>query len=259
MKKCLACGHEQEEGRFCGKCGEEIEKLVSDEVAATASSNFEQQPQVTSQNSEQLEKIKEQSKMYFNYYMQQIKVPSTHFNTTELSFKNSIISIILYVILTTLSVYVLIKGFIGGGLFESYGPSFFQIFLYMSVFFVLLITISLVAVFITTKLFSEDLTFKDVISKFGGYYMLPMMLSVIGIFLALFKSYSFATISIYVGLAIVTGVIPMYIMVKLLSSKSKGIDSFYAFIFYIIVTIILMVIVISFIIDSTIGEYLQYL
>ncbi|MEO4054055.1 zinc ribbon domain-containing protein [Solibacillus sp. CAU 1738] len=262
MKKCLKCSHEQEDGRFCGKCGAEIELSVQDEVAATANTNFKQipqQPQVTQESSEQIEKIKEQSKMYFNYYMQQLKVPSTHFNATELSLKNSAISIVLYVILTALSVYVLIKGLFGGGFYDYYGPSFFKIFLYMSVFFILLITISLVAVFVTTKLFSEDITFKEVISKFGGYYMLPIMLSILGILLALFKSYSFASISIYIGLAIVIGVIPIYIMVKLLSSKSKGIDSFYAFIFYIIVTIVLMVIVASFIIDSTIGEYLEYL
>lgn len=66
-------------------------------------------------------------------------------------------------------------------------------------------------------------------------------------------------IMLYIGFVLAIGIIPIFVMVKLLSNTSKIIDNFYSFIFYLVVTAILTSIIFSFIIDSTIGDYLSFL
>ncbi|MGE7911096.1 hypothetical protein [Lysinibacillus xylanilyticus] len=266
MKNCLACGHAQEEGRFCGKCGTPFENAALEQAATMNSIKDEQQSQYaktvqgTTQNNEQIELIKKQSKLYFNYFLEQLKMPSANFNV-DATWKNSITSMIIFVVLTALAVFALIKTFFSGGLgfFESFGPSFIQVFFYMSLFITLLIAISVFAIFLTSKLFSESLSLTNVISKIGGYYTLPIVIMVISILLGLLKSFTYSIIMIYIGVTLTIGFIPIFVMIKLLSNKSKTIDSFYGFIFYLIVTSVLSWIIFSFIIDSAIGEYLNFL
>lgn len=247
MKTCSTCGHVQNDGNFCGKCGGKLEG-AADVQAATVTQ--EQQP--VQQSSEQLEKLKEQSKMYFSYFMQQLKKPSG-----QSDLKNSLISIGLYILLTVIAVYSLInRAFSNSYYFE--GPSFMQIFFYAAIFFIVLNAIGVTAVFLTSRFFSENLSFKEVINRFGGYYALPIILSVVGILLAFLKSYSIAMISIYFGLIIAFGLIPVFVMIRQLSLKSKGVDSFYAYMFYLLLNVIFGVIIGLFIADSAIGEMLSY-
>lgn len=266
MKNCLACGHAQDDGRFCGKCGAPIENAAQERAATTHSvsdeqpnSQYTQTAQRTTQSNEQIELIKKQSKLYVNYFVEQLKMPSANFNV-EATWKNSIISMIIYVVLTALSVFTLIKQIFsrGFGFFESIGPSFIQVFFYMSLFISLLIAISIFAIFLTAKLFSESLSFTNVISKIGNYYTLPIAIMVLSILLGLLKSFSYSTTMIYIGFALAIGIIPIFVMIKLLSNKSKNIDSFYGFVFYLVVTCILSSIVFSFMIDSAIGEVFKF-
>lgn len=248
MKTCSTCGHVQNDGNFCGKCGGKLEGAADVQAATVAQ---EQQP--VQQSSEQLEKLKEQSKMYFGYFMQQLKTPSG-----QSDLKNSLISIGLYILLTVVAVYTLLKNLLDNSYFGYMGPSFFQILIYATIFFVLLIGISATAVFLTSMLFSENMKFTEVINKFGGYYVIPIVLTVLGIVLSLVKSYTIAGMSIYIGLIIAFGLIPVFIMIRQLSLKSKGIDSFYAYMFYLILNVIFGVVIGLLIADSAIGEMISY-
>lgn len=75
--------------------------------------------------------------------------------------------------------------------------------------------------------YSESLSFTNVISKIGDYYTLTIAIMVLDILLGLLKSFSYSTTMIYIGFALTIGIIPMFVMIKLLSNKSKNIDSFY--------------------------------
>lgn len=248
MKTCSTCGHVQNDGNFCGKCGGKLESQTGDQTAAAI-----QAEQPVQQNSEQLEKIKEQSKMYLGYFVRQLKSPSG-----QSDMRNSLISIGLYILLTVVAVYTLIKNLLSNSYFGYMGPSFFQILIYATIFFVLLIAISAAAVFLTSMLFSENLKYTEVINKFGGYYVIPIVLTAFGIVLALIKSYTIAGLSIYLGLIIAFGLIPVFVMIRQLSLKSRGIDSFYAYMFYLVINVIFGVIIGLFIADSAIGEMIDY-
>ena len=185
MKTCSTCGHVQNDGNFCGKCGGKLKGLQRCKLRLLE----EQQP--VQQSSEQLDKLKEQSKMYVGYFKQQLKTP-----TGQTDLKNSLISIALYILLTVLAVYSLMNQVFSSSYFFD-GPSFIQVFFYAAIFFIVLNGIGVTTVFLTSKFFSENLSFKEVINKFGGYYALPILFSVVGIVLAVLKSYTIAMISIY--------------------------------------------------------------
>lgn len=248
MKTCSTCGHMQDEGNFCGKCGGKLELQVGEQTAATV-----QAEQPIQQNNEQLEKIKEQSKMYLGYFVKQLKFPSI-----QSDMKNSFTSIGLYILLTVIAVYTLLRNVFDNSYVGYMGPSFFQILIYATIFFVLVIVINATAVFLTSKLFSENVKFTEVITKFGGYYVIPILLTALGIVLSLVKSYTIAGMSIYLGLVIAFGLIPVFVIIRQLSLKSKGIDSFYAYLFYLGLNVLFGVIIGMFIADSAIGEMIGY-
>lgn len=268
MKICLTCGSKQEKGNFCEKCGGQMDNVELEQAATVAdtldqeeSIKYESNNSSSLQNSEQLENIKKHSKMYATYFIEQLKTPTVHYQVNT-AWKNSLANIVLYIILTAISVYFLIRSMVGGffGGFDSYAaPSFIKIMFYFSIFIVLLISINMLAVFITSKLFSEEIGFAKVVHKIGNYYTLPIIFSVLGIVLVIIKSFTYSTLIINIGFIMAIFIIPFFVMVKLLSNKSKGIDSFYALLFYLVVTGVLSYIVFSFIIDSAIGNYLNYL
>lgn len=270
MKICSVCKHTQAEGNFCGKCGAKLEEqaggTVQKEVISGGVGEGEKLESAATQEipksedepeiNEQFEKVKEQSKKYFDYFMQQLKAPSAPVIQEQSSFKYGLLSIGLYILLTVITMYLLIIGFMGG--YSYYGPSFLQIILYAGIFFVLIIGINVLAVFVTSKLFSVNQTFKEVLSNIGGYFAVPIVFSVLGILLVILKSMSLATMSIYIGGALAFGIIPLFVMLKLLHTKTKSIDSFYAFLFYIVFTFAAGLFLGVLIADSIIGELLSY-
>ncbi|WHT48161.1 hypothetical protein QNH10_19395 [Sporosarcina thermotolerans] len=158
MKTCTVCGNAQSEGNFCGKCGGKLDGQAGGQTAATT-----QSVQPVIEKSEQLEKVKEQSKMYLSYFAKQLKSPSVQSDS-----RNSLISIGLYILLTVLAVYILLKGFLSNPYISYIGPSFFQIFFYATIFFLILIGVNTTAVFLTSKFFSENLKFSEVLTKLGA-------------------------------------------------------------------------------------------
>lgn len=273
MKICSVCNHAQEEGKFCGKCGApftavETDQAQSETVATTETVEPTEAsvqphpvppsaaPQQPAEPNEQIEKLKTESKVFFSFFMQQLKSPSAHFNAVNASAKNSLISIILYILTTAIAVYALLRSGFG---FYGFGPSFIQTVFYVVVLAILVLVINALAVFVTSKLFSENLTFVEVLKKIGGFFALPILLSVVAMILALINSIGASTMLLYIGSMLAFGMIPTYVMIKLLSQKVKTIDGFYAFLFYTAFTVIVGFILILLIADSAIGDMVRYI
>lgn len=67
MKNCLTCGHSQEDGKFCGKCGTPLESAALEQAATINNmTDYQNQPQPqagqaaqeTSHSSDQIELLK---------------------------------------------------------------------------------------------------------------------------------------------------------------------------------------------------------
>lgn len=268
MKSCPTCSHTQEDGNFCGKCGtplsDHTEQTSVPETVATnqeavysESHSTTSQPEPTQPN-EQIEKLKTESKQFFSFLLQQLKSPSQHFNQVNSGIKNSLISISLYILLTAIAIFSIVRSLFGGG-YGYFGPSLVQVVFYLTLFSLLVLAVNLTAIFVTSKLFSESLTFGEVTRKVGGYYVLPIAFSLGSILLALIHSYTLSSIILYIGAILAFGTVPTFVMMKLLASKSKSVDGFYAFLFYIAFTAVIGFILGLLIMDSAIGELLGYM
>lgn len=275
MKVCEACGHTQETGNFCGKCGtklienKSLQVHAADEEAATYADRGQEPVQQTqqqditpeqpSQKSEQIEKIKQDSKLYWNFFLTQLQKPSGHLSKSK-DVQNGVISMILFILITVIALYTIVKKLFGTSyFFEDMVPSFFQMLLSVSLAILIMVGINLLSLFVTTKLFSENLSFTTLISQLGGFYVIPIILSSLGLFFSLIKSFQIASLVLYLGLFVAIGLIPVFIILRQLQREVKSIDRFYAFLFYLVVTLALFWIVILIFADSTLGEFISIL
>lgn len=293
MKRCVTCGNEQETGKFCGKCGTKLEEGIaavstSDigpistevpevEVYTTVKSDpviqaqaINLPPVTTAQPNEHLEKVKDQSKKFWNYFKKYIKNPSEIFATGDREFVNAVISIFVFASILSITVYVSISSFarramggLGelGDLFmdEYKGPPFFSIFASVFIFTIVSTALVVVALLIISKLFGPANSWKETISHYGTFTLSSSILTIIGLLLIIMKSFVFGNIIVLLSYLLMLLIIPTFIISKLLISKSKTVDKFYGYLLYIILFAIIYGIYITIIADSTIGQVIDQL
>lgn len=289
MKKCITCGNEQEVGKFCGKCGAKFEEGVTPvstsdiwpistetskvEVNATANpDSVVQAPtrSVPAQPNEHVEKVKDQSKKFWNYFTKYIKNPSEIFATGDREFVNAIISILLFALIFSVTVYVSISGFarqamdglgeIGSLFMDEYqGPPFFTVFTSAFMFTLVSVALVVVALLIISKLFGPPISWKEIVSHYGTLILTSSVLAIIGLLLLIFKAFLFGNIIVILSFLLMLIVVPSFIISRLLLSQSKSVDRFYGYLLYIVLFAIIYSIYITIIADSTIGRVIDQL
>lgn len=270
MKTCPQCGHMQADGNFCGKCGtplpaqetpveNQTELLVPHEEPVRKEYVEPTPPPVTEQPvqpNEQIEKLKGESKLYFSFFAQQLKAPSAHLNQLQSGLKNSLISLILYVVLTGLAVYTALRSLFDSS-FGYGGPSFISIIFYVALVTAIILAINVTAIFVTSKLFSENLSYVETIRRVCGFFVLPVALSAAALLFALVSSYTVSFLVLYLGAFLAFATAPIFVMITQLAKKSKSIDGFYAFLFYGAFIAIVGFFISIMIMDSAIGEVID--
>ncbi|MCU9612809.1 zinc ribbon domain-containing protein [Caldibacillus lycopersici] len=179
---CSKCGSENQSGKFCTKCGA---PLAESEVAATTFAQQATTQAAPSANAEILEKGKHVSKQYFSYFVNALKHPASFSNQIDSrSMVNGIITIVLATLFLSLTVYSLAKeiadalmeavGFFGIGDFDepSFGSMFLKPFFLILIYFVFLNAV----IFGALKLNKVQVSFQDVIARFGTYLVVPTVL-----------------------------------------------------------------------------------
>lgn len=285
MKNCKACGNIQETGNFCGKCGtslsemnERVQETAATEVAPNPRGGQSQQtysppPIVHTQPSVHVEKMKAQSKMYGAYFINYLKHPASVLSTGTREFVNGIISIALFAIIISLSVYSLLAGLIDvylgdvSSLFsiEEVGPSFFSTFFSMLIIILVLIIISLFSMFIVVKVFGPGHSFSELVAFYGVHILPLIVISFVALILLLFKSFTFGSFLIALSLIVALSLIPYYLVSRMLAFQPKSVDPMYSYLMYIVLSVVLFTILTFVVADSTIGqimsevfEYTQY-
>ena len=268
MKTCPQCGHMQTDGKFCGKCGTPLPEATitednSTETAATYQEAVHHEPteptpatSASAQPNEQIEKLKGESKQYLGFFLQQLKTPSAHLHHVQSGLKNSVISIILYIVLTGFAVYTMIRPFSDIG-FGYVGPSFVSIIFYSALVTALILAIQVTAIFVTSKLFSENFSYTEAIRKVCGFLVLPIVLSAAALLLALISSYTVSGLVLYLGIVLAFGTAPMFVMITQLAQRTKSIDGFYAFLFYCAFVGIVGFFISLMIMDSAVGDVID--
>ncbi len=243
IQTCPVCNHSQLDGNFCAVCGNSfsaVRKRTTAVEVSTASSN------------DSLEKLKTDAKNFTHFLIQQLNSPSGHFQSTSGSLQNSILSILLFVLLTSAAFYAAFPESL-----ITLSPSFFQVVLYLSIFFLLVVAVNLIAATSTAKLFSIQQSISELTRKLGGFYAIPIALSAISLLLTFVHSYTLSAILLSIAIFIAFLLIPLITISKILFNEPASIDSFYGILFYIAVTTVASILLAAFIADTAIGEILR--
>lgn len=271
---CVNCGHQQASGKFCGKCGTKFESTgVQPEVAATGAQPTEPvpnqsmtaEPATTTVETEQptatpiapaepnvyIENTKQKSKLYFKYFMQQLKEPALAKNQGEAQYSNGLISICLLAILIGLTFFAAI------GSASSYAPSFLSIFIGMLVFSLAAMGLVVVTLWLINNFFGPQHSFKSIISLYGGHLSPVLLVGIASLLLMLLKSYTFGSFTLFLVFIFSITLLPLYLISVLLTKKSSGLDPLYGYIIYIVAFSIFIMILMFILADSTIGGLLE--
>ncbi|MFJ5768847.1 hypothetical protein [Psychrobacillus sp. NPDC093180] len=199
-----------------------------------------------------IEKIKKQSKVYSAYFVQQLKNPSRAFEQGEKDFTNGLLSIILFAILYTVSLFLVVnRNYFGESL--GFFPFFFQIMLLVF----LLFGIAVFALFIANNFFGSPNSVKAIVSFYGGQ-LSPVLVSVgLAFLLMVIQSFTYGQFVLVVSFIFALFVLPLYLVSFLATKKAPGMDSLYGFILYILVFVLLMLILVTILAGTMLGTYLD--
>lgn len=244
---CSNCGHEQSVGMFCSICGNKLgEPILNTEPIASRTRSVK--PNV------HVESIKSKLKTYSSYLIQRLKKPSLAYNQGENEFTSSIVSIILFTVLFTLSLFLLTKN-----LSSSHSPNFLSFFMEAFLLTFFLIGIVLLSIFLISNFFGPQHTFKAIICFYGGQLSLLIIGLTGSILLMLVESVTYGNALLTICLVFGIFILPLYVMGFLLTKNQSGIDPLYGFMLYIVTFIILFILFLTIVGDSKIGGYFNHM
>ncbi|WP_027965322.1 hypothetical protein [Halalkalibacillus halophilus] len=168
MLVCSNCNQTQSEGKFCGSCGGALEASnQQSHQEATAAS--ETAATTTVPQNERIAQVQNGLKDYGNYFTGLLKNPTDGLSTNDNHFLNSLITIVLYALTLSLSIYFLVNSLYSTYM-GNFGGSlpFFAINSRLMFFTLLLLATALVSIVVMMKLAKSTATFKTIVSQFGS-------------------------------------------------------------------------------------------
>lgn len=240
INTCPECEHTQLDGKFCAECGASFLTLETREPIEYPPAKVD----------DSLEKLARETKAFMRFLSKQFKAPSGHFHTTAAKLQNSILSIVLFIILTAIALYRLSL---------EPGVPALQLVSYFSIFFLLLFVINIIANISTARLFSEPETLSELTRKLGGFYAIPIALSFASFLLTFTQSYPLASILLSISLILAFILIPLFTITLILIHHQKSIDGFHGILFYLSMTIVGGILLVVFFEDTPIRIVLRFL
>lgn len=268
--QCLNCGHQNDGGKFCVKCGKKLEEVAAQQVAAgvetvptqqQATPNYSQQ-QVPQQPNQHVENVKNISKLFIGYFMQGLKNPTaTAQGVRGEQFINGLITIILFAVSIPLMVYLGINSILdkvlnkfSALLLPLLGSDFIDlkeelksvvkldltdIVIINGLISILCIGTVVLVTFGAVKLAKIDISIQDVFARFGAFLIVPTAVMLVGVVFALLKMSLFIYILGF-------GILGLFLTVAFTISsfkenESTNLDSVYGtFLTYVVMTILLV-------------------
>ena len=234
MKTCSNCGHTQEAGNFCGKCGSNLNETVPEQQQITPEDNQVNHGQTAGQRSanEVLGKVKVESSQYTSYFLDKLKQPSKHFFNADSFFKQNIISIAVYFVLFSILIATTLSKM---GYESDFGfyqlPSKTSIVFKADLFLLALMAFGMLSAFTAVKLFGPETSVKTIVSQCASFLTVPIIALLLTIFAVLAEWPLMAFILLSTSLVLVMLVIPMYVVLLNVNRQSKKVDRFYAYLF----------------------------
>lgn len=272
--QCLNCGHHNDGGKFCVKCGKKLEAVAAQQVAAGVEAVPTQQPaqqqpipnysqqQVPQQPNQHVENAKKISKLYIGYFMQGLKNPTaTAQGVRGEQFINGLITMILFAISIPLMIYlgidsildkvlnkfsVLLLPLLGSDFIDLREDlknvvklDFTDIVIINGLISMLCIGAIALVTFGAVKLAKVNVSIQDVFARFGAFLIAPTAVMLVGVVFALLKISLFSYILGFGILGLFLTV--AFTILSFKHSDSNGLDSVYGTLLTYIVMAILLV------------------
>ncbi|WP_042143497.1 hypothetical protein [Paucisalibacillus sp. EB02] len=262
MLTCSNCGTKQNTGKFCEECGGALQIEQASATIATsnqtneatqgsqqsAASTAVNSAQSSKQTQETVEAIKGGLSHYWSYLLELIKNPTTAFQTGNSNFVNGLVTIILFTITYSLSLYWLANSFYKqafGGFLEESLP-FFAINARLVFGILIMFAITLGSVFAVTKLAKHQDGFKTVLAQFSGLVAPLLAVNLIAIIGGLTSSVELTIYPLVLSNILAFVIIPvLFVYEKSAQVNSKGQKVYHSFL------VLLMITVVTYIISSS--------
>ncbi|WP_211654840.1 zinc ribbon domain-containing protein [Planococcus alpniumensis] len=269
--KCPNCQHEQDTGKFCGKCGAGLVANPNVESQATAAPEpagynaaAAVNPVPTEPN-QHVEKVKVQSKQYWNYFLRYFKKPGLIVDQSADQFVNALITMGIFALFFSLAIYKNLSMAISpmddfGDFFgssQSLMPSFFSVLFGTVLTLGFLFALAAACIFVVNKFAGPDESFKSIVTSFGTLMVPSVALVVLAYALLLISSMTFGNLMLFISLSLAISVMPLYLVTALLKKTTKSFDSYYAYLTYIVLFTVGTFIIMTVFFDSTIGRYMD--
>lgn len=271
---CSNCGHFNEGGKFCVKCGHKLQEEAAVSQAAAAS-EYQPQPQsayAPQQPNQRVRQAKKVSKSFFSYFAEGIKNPTATAQAAgESQFVNALITVILYALSIPIMLYVgwklLLIQFVRSMfklpiISEELAPSdmedfntgadlikatdinsiihfnFTDFVFKQGIFIFIGLAVIIGATYVVAKFGKVDVSFKEFFSRFGTFLIIPTALLLIGLVLA-FLHVEYFSYFMNFGLLSIFLVVP-FTIASFKQSGTNGLDRIYStLIVYVVITIVL--------------------
>lgn len=280
MLVCPNCNHQQEEGKFCGECGtetvestvsagEKVDSIKEETSQEDLSASVESQPIAQEQtaatieqsnvNTQQTVEVTKQALgQYWDYVLLLLKNPSRAFNLNMNYFVYGLVTIGIYAIAFSLSLYFLGNSYykkFAGIWSETSSLPFFEINSRMVFFMIICMAILFFSAFIVIKLAKSSLDFKTLIAQFGGLIVPFASLNVIAILGGLIGSLPITLIPIYLSVLFVF----IYIPVVFTYEKVSQVNNQGQKVYFSLLTVILIIVFSMILSDVVIVNMLENL
>lgn len=232
-RTCPQCGSEELGAKFCMSCGYQISQTEESAEGQVAAAH------AAANGNTYVEQGKNIAKSYWDFLLATVKKPTQQAQIMGRgSMINGLITLVLYSLLIPLMIYFVIKGTFGGYM----APSFSEVFFKPAFFILLFMALNTAVIYAVAKPGNNNLNFKDVVARFGGFLVVPTLLFVLAIIFSVLQLFTM------VGFAGVLGVIGLFVaatmtIYSLKRQAKQGIDAIYGtFLFYVAFYIIVRLI-----------------
>lgn len=225
------------------------------------------QPQHPTEPNVHVEKVKETSKAFLNYFLHYLKHPSHIFQNQQQEFANGLISIALFAVIVGITFYnagetflklLFEDAFLGSDyILEAAKPSFMTVFPKVVIFILLSMAVVVFSLFVINRFFGPGYSFKEIVTVYGTHLIPFIIVLIFSFLLLLLKSYTVGNILLIIGISYPISTMPLYIIGRYLSKRATGIDPLYSFFSYIILVTVLTGIIIAIVADSVMGNLLD--
>ncbi|WP_427138236.1 hypothetical protein [Psychrobacillus psychrodurans] len=176
-----------------------------------------------------VDNIKRKTKIYSSYFIQQLKKPDHAYNRGESVFTSSLVSIILFTALVTISLFLFTTNS-----YWSNSPSFLSFFMDAFLLTIFIIGLVIFSTFLISSFFGPQNSFKTIISFYGGQLSAPIISATISIFLMLVKSFTYGNAILTIYLVFSLFILPLYVISFLLTKNHSGVDPHYKDLYYLL-------------------------